>query len=153
MLQKVACSETATALFKELCAEIPFTEKGIGKLYRFFGEAADSMERETQLHPMIQKATQYIFYNPNARISAVADHCGISESGMYALFKKQLGKTPNDIRTEALCQKAISLLTTTNKSVQEISDMVGFSSASYFRKILRKKTGKTPLAIRKEAAF
>jgi AraC-like DNA-binding protein len=83
----------------------------------------------------------------------VADHCGISESGLYALFKKQLGKTPNDIRAEALCQKAIGLLTTTNKSVQEISDMVGFSSTSYFRKVLRKYTGKTPLGIRKDAAF
>lgn len=153
LLQKVNCSPAASALFGELCREIPFTEKGIGMLYRFFGEVSDDMERETQLHPMIEKATQYIFYNPNARISAVADHCGISESGLYALFKKHLGKTPNDIRTEALCEKAIRLLTTTNKSVQEISDMVGFSSTSYFRKMLRKFTGKTPLAIRKESVF
>ena len=111
------------------------------------------MERETQLHPILDKATRYIFEHPNDRISAVAEHCNVSESGLYALFRKQLGKTPNDIRTEALCEKAVSLLTTTNKSVQEISDIVGFSSTSYFRKILRQQTGKTPLAIRKKAAF
>lgn len=153
VLQKIACSERAGALFSELCTEVPFTEKGIGKLYRFFGEVAEGMEKEAHSHPTIEIATRYIFDNPNARISSVARHCNMSESGIYALFKKQLGKTPNEVRTEALCEKAIGLLTTTNKSVQEISDVVGFSSASYFRKILRKQTGKTPLEVRKEAVF
>jgi transcriptional regulator GlxA family with amidase domain len=45
------------------------------------------------------------------------------------------------------------MLTTTNKSVQEISDILGFSSTSYFRKILKLYTDKTPLKIRKEAVF
>lgn len=152
-LQKITCSPKAALLFEELCSAIPFSEKGIGMLYRFFGEVAADMEQETFRHPVIERATQYIFSNPNARISAVADHCNMSESSIYALFKKELGKTPNEIRTEALCEKAIGLLSTTNKSVQEISDTVGFSSTSYFRKVLRKQTGKTPLEIRKESAF
>ena len=153
VLQKIVCTQKARALFEELCSEIPFTEKGIGKLYRFFGEVADGMEKEDNRNPIVEKAIQYIFENPNERISTVASHCNISESGIYALFKKQLSKTPNELRAEALCEKAIGLLTTTNKSVQEISDTVGFSSTSYFRKVLRKQTGKTPLEIRKESAF
>ncbi|MBE6762725.1 MAG: AraC family transcriptional regulator, partial [Ruminococcaceae bacterium] len=64
-----------------------------------------------------------------------------------------LDKTPNQFRNEILCEKAISLLTTTNKSVQEISDTLNFSSTSYFRKILKAHTGKTPLEIRKKSDF
>ena len=45
-----------------------------------------------------------------------------------------------------------NLLTTTDASVQEISDRLGFSSGSYFRKVLRSYTGKTPGQIRKHAA-
>ena len=152
-LQKIPCSPEAATLFSELCQEIPMTEKGIGKLYRFFGEVAGNMEKDQDVHPLIEKATAFIFANPDARIPKVAAHCNMSEAGLYALFKRQLGKTPNEVRLEALCEKAVTLLSTTNKSVQEISDTLGFSSTAYFRKILRKHTGKTPLAIRKESAF
>ena len=48
---------------------------------------------------------------------------------------------------------AVNLLSTTNRPVQQISDAAGFSSTSYFRKLLRKYTGKTPLQIRKESLF
>lgn len=155
VLQKIPCDPQAQAMFAQLCREIPFTENGIGKLYRFFGQVAVQMQQAEKpyINPVVEEATRYISHNPNARISQVAAHCSISESGLYALFKKHTGKTPNDIRLAALCDRAVALLSTTNKSVQDISDSVGFSSTSYFRKILRKHTGKTPLEIRKEAAF
>lgn len=155
LLQKVDCSEEERALFAALCEEVPFTEKGIGKLYHFFGEVSDKMlqDKKAYRNPTLDWATAYITDNPNAKISDIAKHCNISESGLYALFKKQTGKTPNDFRLEVLCDKAIEMLSTTNKSVQEVSDETGFSSTSYFRKILRKYKGKTPLQIRKESAF
>jgi len=86
-------------------------------------------------------------------VSRLARLCNVSESGIYLLFKRELNKTPNQVRLEILCQRAVSLLTTTNKSVQEISDTLGFSSTSYFRKILKANSGKTPLQIRKESEF
>lgn len=155
VLQKVNFSNEAKNLFDELCKDINSPQKSIGKLFYFFEQVADGMKRSdsTPLHPTIQKAIESINENPNQRISDIAKHCNISEPGIYSLFKRHLNKTPNALRNQILCDKAISLLTTTNKSVQEISDTVGFSSASYFRKILRKHTGKTPLQIRKGSAF
>ena len=154
-LQKVPCEQKAGELFKELCKQIPFTEKGIGLLYHFFGEVSGNMKQAKKPYnnPIVEKATQYISGNPYVSISRVAAYCNVSESAIYALFRKYIQKTPNEIRLQALCEQAVALLVTTNKSVQEISDSLGFSSTSYFRKILRKQKGKTPMEIRKESAF
>jgi len=155
VLQKINCNNTAKELFKDLCANISNKEKSIGILYHFFGEVADCMQQAKKGHinPTVEKAIEYINQNPNIKISKLAKNCDISESGIYLLFKKYTGKTPNDIRLEILCDKAVTLLTTTNKTIQEISDTLGFSSTSYFRKIFKTHTGKAPLQIRKESAF
>ena len=71
------------------------------------------------------------------------------EEALYTAFKRH-GSTPNQTRQELLVRKAKQLLTTTDSSVQEISDQLGFSSTSYFRKILHRQTGKTPTQIRRE---
>lgn len=152
-LQKINCSQKATVLFKELCNEIPITNKGIGRLYYFFSEVADDMIQQpnSNINPIIEKAIEYINEYPNLKIADIAKLCDISESGIYILFKKQLNKTPNDIRLEILCEKAVLLLKTTNKSIQEISDTLDFSSTSYFRKILHHYIGKTPTEVRKSS--
>ena len=105
------------------------------------------------LTKIMQQISEYISNNPNVRISELAKHCNVSEPGLYSIFKRNLNKTPNTIRNEILCEKAILLLTTTNKSIQEISEELSFSSTSYFRKILKSYTGKTPREIRKNSAF
>lgn len=155
LLQKITCSEKAKEVFNDLCKDIPYTQKGIGKLYYFFELVADGMKtaERSNVNPTVAKITEYITDNPDMRLADVAKHCSISESGIYALFKRHLAKTPNEIRNAAKCEKAISMLTTTDKSVQEISDALNFSSTSYFRKILKAHTGKTPLEIRKESFF
>ena len=89
----------------------------------------------------------------DAKISDVARHCSISQSGIYLLFKQNLNRTPNEVRLEIICDKAVELLSTTSLSVQEISDRLGFSSTSYFRKTLKAYTGKAPLEIRRESTY
>ena len=130
-------------------------ELAIGLLYHFFGLVAGQLRRADKPYrnPVVEEAVRFLEKNPSARCSQVARHCNISESAIYALFRKHTGKTPNQVRLEAQCQMAVNLLSTTNRPVQQISDAAGFSSTSYFRKLLRKYTGKTPLQIRKESLF
>lgn len=155
VLQKVNCNRKAKEIFYELCNDIYLTEKPIGKLYYFFSLVSENMKKtkHTHINPIIEEAIHYMSENPNLKISDIARLCNISEPNIYLIFKKHLNKTPNEIRNKILCDKAVSLLTTTNKSVQEISDTLGFSSTSYFRKILKIHTGKIPLEIRKESIF
>lgn len=154
-LQKICCDNIAKEIFNELCDEVNSSEKRIGKLYYFFEKVAPNMKRTEQSHlnVVVEKAIEYISSNPNARNSEVAKHCNVSEPGLYSIFKRNLNKTPNTVRNEILCEKAVLLLTTTNKSIQEISEELSFSSTSYFRKILKLYIGKTPREIRKNSAF
>lgn len=155
ILQKINCSEKAKQVFDELCREIPVTGKGIGRLYYFFGEVSDNMQQapDTYTNTVIENAMEYMDRHPDFKIADIAKYCSISESGIYSLFKRELNQTPNEVRLKILCKKAVLLLTTTDRSIQDISDALGFSSASYFRKTLKQHVGKTPSKIRKDATF
>lgn len=64
-------------------------------------------------------------------------------------FKKYKGISPINFLIEKRILEAKSLLETTNYSIAQISDIIGFSSQSYFSQIFRKETGLTPLQYRK----
>jgi len=107
--------------------------------------------RQDPRQALAEKARTFLWEHTDCKVSDVARHCLVSESVLYDVIKKETGMTPNELRQRILCEKAEQLLATTDRSVQEISDRLGFSSTSYFRKVLRSRTGKTPREIRKEA--
>ena len=98
---------------------------------------------------IIEKAKKFIYNNLNCKVTDIANHCLLSESALYHIFKTENNLTPNELIQKIRCDKAVVLLTTTNKSIQEISDILEFSSTSYFRKVLYRYTQKTPKEIRK----
>lgn len=102
---------------------------------------------------IIFNAQKYISEHTDCSVTDVAGHVFISEPYLYMLFKEKTGDTPNDYRLKVICQKGIEYLITTDKTVEEISSLVGLSSASHFRKILKKHTGLTPHEVRKNNLF
>ena len=102
---------------------------------------------------MIWKTEEFFRSHPNGGIGEAARRCGISESGLYALFQRSGRSTPNELRQKILVEKARELLVSTDRPVEEISRQLNFSSESYFLKILKKYTGLTPREIRKRVAF
>lgn len=100
-----------------------------------------------------EKIKNCIRENPSYTIPEIAKLCAISEPFLYNVFKKSFHMTPNEYRQKILCETAAELLISTNKQIEEISSILNFSSASYFRKIMKKHTGKTPGEIRKERGF
>ena len=135
----------------ELETDLSVSLLSVGRLYRFLGSTCGHMQQENtrSRSVMIGKAMDYMRQNTAFSISDVAGYCGISESGLYAIFRRELHRTPIQVKHEILAQQASALLRTTDLSVEEISRRLNFSSASYFRKILFAQTGKTPTQIRK----
>lgn len=124
----------------------------IGNLYRLLGILEQILEpapicRNAEIY---EKTLRYMQEDPLRSIPHYARLCGVSESALYQHIKKQSGKTPNRIRQEVLCQKATELLTTTNLSIEEICEKLGFSSAAYFRKTFHSIYHKPPTQVRRE---
>lgn len=154
-LQKIVLNEYENNLLKEITATLNIDCKNIGLLYTFLGCISEKMEISTseKKDENIKKAISFMREKPNSSVNDIAKYCGMSESGVYSIFKRVLNKTPVKIKHELLIEKACELLTTTDKSVEEISDLLSFSSSSYFRKIMKSTIGKTPTDIRKTTSF
>ena len=153
LLQVIDCPQAR----KEQVQQIPLSDKAdsalLGSFFSALAALLPYMEigRQDPRQALAEKARDYLYSHTDCKVSDVARHCLVSESVLYDVIKKEIGMTPNELRQRILCEKAEQLLATTDRSVQEISDRLGFSSASYFRKVLRSHTGKTPREIRKEA--
>ncbi len=124
----------------------------VGTLYVLLGKALPRMQSNpaNRAKQIIARAEEYLYENPDARNCQIARHCGISESSLYALFRQEGDLTPNALRQQILARKAAELLATTDFSVESISARLNFSSASYFRKVIKQHTGLTPREIRKQ---
>ncbi|MBE6959924.1 MAG: AraC family transcriptional regulator [Ruminococcaceae bacterium] len=129
-----------------------------GAIFRFYELLSRLLPGMTYIaqnnrEALLIKAEQRLRENPHISMGELAKFCGISESGLYMAFKRSADCTPNEMRQRVLLERATELLEQTNLSVEQISDMLRFSSSSYFRKILKQHTGLTPTQIRKGSSM
>lgn len=153
-MQKLMLTKDMEAMLDSLSSHMRTDLSSVGTLYSFLGKAMPHMSAEQTVgkHPLLVKAERYISEHPDMRVPELARHCGMSESGLYAFFKEHAGETPVDLKNRILVKRASELLGTTDMSVEQIGERLGFSSVAYFRKIVRDLTGKTPTEIRREQA-
>ncbi|MBT1182372.1 AraC family transcriptional regulator [Bifidobacterium sp. CP2] len=78
----------------------------------------------------------------------IARSGAVSRSRCCALFRRYVGRTPNEYLTERRLEEAKRLLAGTDGAVAEVARACGFSSSSYFISVFRKRLGMTPNAYR-----
>ena len=147
-IQKIECGDSKN--LDTVCQELTVNAKTVAALYAFFAEVQDIMipRCNKPQDTVLALAVDIMRKNPDITVSEIARVCGVSESGLYNIFKRTLECTPLDIRRKIITERATDLLITTDLSIEEISAKLGFSSSSYFRKVLHRETGQTPTAIR-----
>ncbi len=156
-LQKLSCSQEQLALMDRIASETALQQNSLRvaqDLLRLLSELLPLLakaKREDRQRALADRAISIIKDDPALDIPAVAAICSVSESGLYAAFRKSGYDTPLHERQKLLIKKAIHLLVTTDTSVEQISADLCFSSSSYFRKIFKSLTGKTPREVRKDA--
>lgn len=99
----------------------------------------------------VEKAMYFLRENccSEIKISDVSSFCCVSESQLYHEFKKQTGMTPIEYKNLHRIQTAAELLSSTQKTAEEISEMLGFSSVSHFLKMFKTITGNSTKFYRK----
>ena len=90
------------------------------------------------------------FSNSELNVNFLAEQLNISRSGLFAKIKTLADITPNEMIVLVRLKRAAQLLQESDRTVSEISYMVGFSNPSYFSKCFFKQFGMRPLDLRKE---
>ena len=73
----------------------------------------------------------------------------ISKNKLYDIFSELCHTTPLRYQLTLRIKESKKLLTTTNMSITEISDWLGFSSYNRFSKLFKSETGNSPSVYRK----
>lgn len=83
----------------------------------------------------------------------IVESAGISKYYFSRLFHKTMHISPLSYVTKIRLEKAIELFKDTQLTIEEISQMVGFSSGNYFNKVFRSVIGISPGRYRARKSF
>ena len=108
-------------------------------------------EKQDEVLALVEDICNFVAEKDEFKVSDLAKHCSMSESGIYAFVKKHLNTTPIGLKNKYKAQKAMELLVSTSMSIEEISTRLGLGSAAYLRKIMKKQLDKTPMQVRRSA--
>ena len=149
--QRVFPDESQSRTYDELTSKWQYSCAQAGKFYSLLAGLLESMTPLDAPKPtaLFESAARILTVEPDLPVAEVAKRCNVSETGLYAEFRK-LGTTPVKYRMEAQVKRAEKLLVTTDMTVDEISELCGFSSSAYFYRVFKRLTGKTTREVRYE---
>jgi AraC-like DNA-binding protein len=110
---------------------------------------AEGMQEEQEV---AVKAIAYmkVHFRDPINLEFIAEKCGLSTSYFSRKFKEQTGTNYIDVLTDIRIREAQKLLGTTDMSIMEIIDEVGYCDDKHFRKLFSKVTGMKPMEYRKK---
>lgn len=157
-LSKIETMKSGADLYIEKPFSMNYLEACIGNLLEMRGmlrrKYSDSpLEPLTTLAPTqvdnellrkLQTLIEENFSNQDLNVDFLADHLGISRSGLYAKIRSLAEVTPNELIQITRLKKAAELLAEGKYRISEICYMVGFNSSSYFSRCFQKQFGMKP---------
>ncbi|WP_057984131.1 helix-turn-helix domain-containing protein [Lederbergia galactosidilytica] len=113
------------------------------ELYRF----ARNLGAPVQQWPeQIVKAALFAqnHYDKPIGLDDLVEASGLSKYHFTRLFHKTTSMTPLNYLTKIRLDKAMGWLRSSDKSIQEIARLVGYSNGNYFSKVFHKRIGMSP---------
>ena len=90
-------------------------------------------------------------YASRCTLEDIAAYAHFSPVYFHGIFKKAIGKTPNEYLAHYRIERAKELLLAENAEIASIATAVGFSSQSYFNYAFKCAVGQTPSEYRKKS--
>lgn len=107
--------------------------------------------RDESKQPIIDRVQKYIEANlmQDISLSAICDYMNVSKYYLSHLFKSVTGITVTEFRNELRITAAKNMLINSQKSIDEIAEAVGFSTATYFTELFTRSEMIPPSKYRK----
>jgi AraC-like DNA-binding protein len=101
--------------------------------------------------PFVDKITKYVNdnYSENISLSTLCDSLGYTVPYVSRIFKEQIGMSFSEYLVKVRVQKACALMLSTDMSIQQIVNAVGYSNMSFFYRSFKNIMGETPHEFRK----
>lgn len=146
-------------LIKELCGHNVGSQyicKGLLlRIFRIISTKYDfslsKEQRKTMNWLIFEEVSEYIRRNfADVTIQQLVDTFHFQEDYFNRLIKNKTGLTYSAYVQKIRLEKAEHLLTRSDKSIDEIADIVGYHNKGYFYKIFQEKNGMTPAKYRRQ---
>ncbi len=114
-------------------------------------KSADSEAERSDL--LVEKIKRYLEanYSRSITLKTLEETFFFNASYISRIFKQQVGVNYSDYLLNIRIGRAKELLRTTNRSIDYISETVGFGNSKYFSRIFKEMTGIQPIQYRKTA--
>ncbi len=109
-------------------------------------------KKHDQLISKVISIIETEYPDSNLYLSSISNSVKMSPTYLGRLFKKHTMQSVSEYIHDVRIQKAVHLLTTTDKPISNISSSVGFVRSNYFYTVFKKKYGVTPNEFRKNYA-
>ena len=142
-------------LAKDVCYKLPIRANiylMMTSLLRYYCGSKNELDRMIyhnvmRLRPVITYIAEH--YKEKIYIETLSDMITVSPDYFTKMFKDSIGRTPIDHINGLRINRAMQMLATTDISVNDISDGLGFSNSNYFHKIFKQYMDTSPAAYRK----
>ena len=133
-IKRIQESRTAEELIENLQL---IAERMSGRIFSFQGIRHASV---------LRRAERYIWENYTRKISLdeIAKASGLSAPYFSTIFKEEMGENLSTYLNRLRIERAVTLLTETRKTLNEIAALCGFEDQSWFSKIFKSFAGISP---------
>ncbi len=121
-------------------------------MYEDFIRRVHSQKTDPRLSQQIQSCKAYIETHPDGDLSLenLAKQVNYSQYHLSRKFKEETGINIRDYIKAIRVERAKLLLSSTEMSIREISELLRFSASSHFARVFQEATGQLPQQYRKE---
>jgi two-component system response regulator YesN len=109
--------------------------------------ARSNVYRRSQPSPVAKRGRQIIherYADPDLTLEAIAHELHVSPIYLSRMFKQEFGMAFAQLLSTVRIQKAIQLLSSTDKPIHEIAELAGYQNQHYFSTAFKKMTGASP---------
>lgn len=127
-------------VFKPLAGRL----SDIPQTYR---EARQAVYRRASLSPVVQRARLRISEGYTERgltLEQIAEELNVNPVYLSRMLKQELGVTFSQLVTELRMKRAVELLNTTDLTIMEIAEQLGYETQHYFSTVFKKTVGISP---------
>ncbi len=124
----------------------------LAEILKILKESPEAVKSVIQTKGYTNKIIEYVNnnYNTISGLKDVAEKFYVNKSYLCRLFKRETGMQFTTFLNKIKLRNAVNYLLNSNKSISEISYLVGFSTSAYFCNLFKKEYNLTPHEYKKQ---